>query len=93
MIGRVTKIERISPRDGVREEPAYTAKGYQLADPARGREKHHAKFATYVKTLDEAAELISKGYSLWMVSQGKRASLIAPQSLRIVRGAALSGAQ
>jgi hypothetical protein len=41
--------------------------------------------AVYVKTLDEAAALISKGFSLWMTSKGKRASLISPQSLRVVR--------
>lgn len=64
MIGCVTKIERIAPRNGLSEEPALTSKGYKLADPAHGRKKHHAKFAIYVKTLDEAAELVTKGFSL-----------------------------
>ncbi|MCW3783871.1 hypothetical protein [Defluviimonas salinarum] len=85
MRGNVIKIERTSSRSGAVEEPAITAKGYQLADPAHGKHKHHADHATYVKTLDEAATLIERGFSLWMGAKGKRASLIAPKSLRIVR--------
>ncbi|MDU8912485.1 hypothetical protein [Aestuariicoccus sp. MJ-SS9] len=67
------------------EEPQFTAKGYKLGDPAHGQRKHHAEHAVYVKTLDAAAALIERGFSLWMGSQGKRASLISPESLRIVR--------
>ncbi|MBY6163776.1 hypothetical protein KUV73_23040 [Mameliella alba] len=86
MRGRVIKIERTSSRAGVIEEPAITSKGYPLADPAHGKDKHHAEFAVYANTLDDAANLIAKGFSLWMGAKGKRASLIAPKSLRIVRG-------
>lgn len=86
MSGRVIRIERVSPREGVVEEPDFTSKGYRLGDPAHGNAKHHAEYTVYVKTLDEAAELIEKGFSLWMGANGKRASLISPQSLRIVRG-------
>lgn len=85
MRARVNRIERISSRTGVVEEPAFTTRGYKLADPAHGRRKHHAEFAVYVETLEEAAELIGKGFSLWMGAKGKRASLIAPNSLRIMR--------
>ena len=84
MSERVIRIERVSPRKGVVEEPVWASKGYQLADPAHGAQKHHAKHAVHVKTLDEAAQLIGKGFSLWMVAKGKRSSLISPQSLRIV---------
>jgi hypothetical protein len=84
MSERVIRIERVSPRKGMAEEPVWTSKGYQLADPAHGAQKHHAKHAVHVKTLDEAAQLIGKGFSLWMVAKGKRSSLISPQSLRIV---------
>ena len=56
-----------------------TRKGYQLADPAHGKHKHHAEHATYVQTLDEAAALISRGFSLRMGAKGKPASLIAPK--------------
>ena len=58
MSGRVIRIERISSRSGVVEEPVVTTKGYQLADPAHGKHKHHAEHATYVTTLDEAAAMI-----------------------------------
>lgn len=84
MVGRVIRIERVSSRGGVVEEPVVTARGYQLADPAHGKHKHHAEHATHVRTLDEAAALIGKGFSIWMGARGKRASLIAPKSLRIV---------
>lgn len=85
MSGRVIRIERISSRSGVVEEPAVTTRGYQLADPAHGKHKHHAEHATYVRSLDEAAALIERGFSLRMGSKGKPPSLIAPKSLRIVR--------
>jgi hypothetical protein len=92
MPGRVINIERVSSRGGVTEEPVVTSKGYQLADPAHSKQKHHAKHATYVRTLDEAAVLTAKGYSLWMGARGKRPSLIAPKSLRILREPAQASA-
>jgi len=85
MSGRVIRIERVSPREGVVEEPDFTSKGYRLGDPAHGNAKHYAEHTVYAKTLDDAAELIEKGFSLWMGAKGKRTSLISPQSLRIVR--------
>lgn len=85
MSGRVIRIERISSRSGVVEEPAVTNRGNQLADPAHGKQKHHAEHATYVKTLDEAAAMIERGFSLRMGAKGKAPSPISPKSLRIVR--------
>lgn len=85
MSGRVIRIERITSRSGVVEEPVITAKGYQLADPAHGKHKHHAAHATYVQSLDDAAALIARGFSLRMAAKGKPPSLIAPKSLRIIR--------
>lgn len=85
MSGRVIRIERITSRSGVVEEPVFTAKGYQLADPAYGKHKHHAAHATYVQSLDDAASLIARGFSLRMAAKGKPPSLIAPKSLRIIR--------
>lgn len=85
MACRVIRIERVSSRVGSVEEPVVTSKGYQLADPAHGKHKHHAEHATYVRTLDEAASLVSRGFSLRMGAKGKPPSLIAPKSLRIVR--------
>lgn len=85
MSDRILRIERISPRKGVVEEPEFSTRGYKLGDPKLGNRKHHAENAVYVRTLEEAADLIGKGFSLWMVAKGKRGSLIAPQSLRILR--------
>ena len=85
MTGHVSRIERVSPRPGEVEEPVLTTKGFKLGDPAHGKRRHHAEFAVHVETLDEAAALIGRGFSLWMVAKGKRASLISPESLRIVR--------
>ena len=84
MTTRVIRIERVSSRNGVTEEPEVTAKGYKLGDPRFGDKKHHAENAVYVRTLQEAAVLIGKGFSLWMGAKGKRASLISPGSLRIL---------
>ena len=85
MSGRVIRIERVSSRSGVVEEPVVTAKGYQLADAVHGKHKHHAQHATYVRSLDEAAALIERGFSLRMGAKARAPSLIAPKSLRIVR--------
>jgi hypothetical protein len=83
---KVLKIERVSSRPGGIETPAWTSRGYELASPKTGGKKHHAANATYVRTLDEAADLIENlGYSLRMHRPGKRPSLISPKSLRIVR--------
>lgn len=85
MAGKVIRIERVSSRPGGTEVPHRTARGYQLADPRKGDEKHHAANATFVRTLEEAASLIDDGFSLWMTRPGKRPSLISPGGLRIVR--------
>lgn len=84
MTKRVVRIERISSRKGVTEEPEVTARGYKLGDPRLGDKKHHAENAVYVRTLEEAAVLIGKGFPLWMGAKGKRGSLISPRSLRIL---------
>ncbi|WP_370209038.1 hypothetical protein [Pararhodobacter marinus] len=87
MSGRVIRIERVAPRDGLVEEPELTAKGYRLGDPRHGAKKHHAVNSVYVRSLDEAAELIARGFSQWMGAKGKRPSLVSPASLRILRAA------
>ena len=74
MTGKVIRIERIAPRGGIVEEPEF------------GTTKHHAENAVYVRTLDEAAELVSDGFSLRMTGKGKRASLVSPKGLRIICG-------
>ncbi len=73
--------------NGERYEPAITRrKQYQLADPAFGAEKHHAKNAVYADTLEEAVKLVrQRGFLLWMRGQqtGQR-NLISPEQISIV---------
>jgi hypothetical protein len=84
--GKVIGIERKKPRPGGVEEPYRTEDGkYVLGDPAKGNKKHRVENQVYVRSLDEAATLIERGYSLRMTRSGKRPSLISPSSLRIVR--------
>lgn len=85
-MGTVIRIERKTPRPGGVEVPERTADGrYKLGDPAKGDKKHHGEHIVYARTLDEVAGLLARGFSLWMTRPGKRASLISPGSLRIVR--------
>ena len=85
MTGKVIRIERKNSRAGGVEEPSLSARGYALGDPAHSILKHRAENAVYVKTLDEAAELMLRGFSLRMSRSGKRASMISPASLLVVR--------
>jgi hypothetical protein len=39
----------------------------------------------FAATLEDVALLVEQGFSLWMGAEGKRASLISPGSLRVVR--------
>jgi hypothetical protein len=84
-VPKVIRIERIAPRPGGAEEPVRTSRGYQLADPRHGSQRHHAENAVFARDLDEAAEMIERGFSIWIRGAGKRASLISPKALRIVR--------
>lgn len=80
-------IKRLQPRGGVVEAPLEEMAGFKLADPKYGNEMHHARRATHVRTLKEAADLIEKqGFSIWITQQGKRASLICPANLKITHG-------
>jgi hypothetical protein len=81
----VVAIERVKSRPGVIEHPIWSARGYVLGNPEHGKQKHHAIYEVCVKTLDEAATLVERGYSLRMGARGKRDSLICPAGLRIVR--------
>ena len=82
---RCLTIARTDPRPGGTEAPQLTRRGHELASPHHGAEKHHAKHAVFVRTLDEAAALIAEGYSLRMGRPGVRSSLISPEKLRISR--------
>jgi len=80
------KIVRANPRPGGDEEPWLDERGYQLADPKRGKEWHHVKNAVFVHTLEEAADLIErKRFAIRMGRKGLRPSLIQSSSLRIIR--------
>ena len=83
----VRNILRKKPRPGGDEFPPRTKRGYELADPRlAAAEWHKVENATFVDTLDEAADLIeNRGFALRMKGPGKRASLVRPKSLRILR--------
>lgn len=86
-MGKAIRIVRKHPRDGETEEAVKNKDGfYVLGDPAHGNKKHHASNAVYVKTLDEAADLVeNRGFSIRMASKGKPPSLISPANVHIVR--------
>ncbi|GJD96987.1 hypothetical protein OCOJLMKI_4215 [Methylobacterium iners] len=77
-------ILRTKPRRGVVESPVWTPRGYELAHPKHGAEKHHARNAIYASTLGDAARLVLAGYWLRMGGPGLRPSLISPGSLRVI---------
>lgn len=80
------EIERLYPRPGGDENPVRTSQGYELVEPPDVGLKNRVEDATFVSTLEEAADLIeSRGFSIRMGDPGKRASLICPKSLRITR--------
>ncbi len=64
----------------------YPGKGYQLRAPDTQRVgMNRTARATFVMTLDDAADLIAKGYDIRMGRPGARASYIAASGLNIVR--------
>lgn len=80
------RIERRKPRRGCHEHPVRTGRGYELVDPPNVGRKNKVEDATFVKTLEEAADLIEKyGYSIRMGCRDKRPSLISPSGLHITR--------
>jgi hypothetical protein len=81
---RVT-IERKSPRPGLPEMPVETDRGFELVDRRIAGQLNKVENSTFVRSIEEAAYLIEQGFAIRMGASGKRASLISPQSLRIVR--------
>lgn len=79
------RIERVKPRPGGKEVPTRTTRGYELANRRLGGKSNKVARATFVHSLEEAARLVEKGFSIRMGGPGKRPSLISPGSLRIVR--------
>lgn len=86
-MARVTGIHRTDRPDRAHWRPALRPRGYQLIDraipyPARNLVSH----ATFVSTLDEAADLIAKGYAIRMSEDGmKVGDYIYPEDLRVTR--------
>lgn len=79
-----TSITRRNPRTGKDERPWRNRDGlFVLGDPAHGAQKHHEKFAVKVATLEEAAALVRRGFSLRMTDGESPPSLISPDSLVI----------
>lgn len=80
-----TRIERISPRPGAHESPIESDLGFELVDRRVAGQKNKVENATFVRSIEEAAYLVDQGFAIRMGARGKRASLISPQSLRIIR--------
>ena len=79
-------IMRIESRPGGNEEPCWGKRGYQLADPSLGAEWHYVENAIFVRSLEEAAELIEeRKLAIRMGRRGLRPSLIRYRSLLIIR--------
>ncbi len=80
-----TQILRIHPRSGVAERPVETDRGFELVDRRIAGQKNLTANATFVRSLEEAAYLVEQGFAIRMGAPGKRASLISPKGLKIVR--------
>lgn len=82
------RITRRNPRTGRTERPWRNRDGlFVLGDPAHGAQKHHDKFAVKVATLDEAAALVGRGFSLRMTDGETPPALISPDSLLVEEAA------
>ncbi len=80
------RIIRKRPRPGGDEEPVFTPRGYELADPNLGSGWHKVENATFTKSIAKAADLIEdRNFAIRMGRKGKRPSLICRDSLRIIR--------
>jgi hypothetical protein len=85
MTGKVEKIIRTEPRDGIEETPVCNRDGkFVLAHDDHGDKKHHKESKDYADTLEQVADMIARGYHVRMGRKGKSPSMIAPDSLRIV---------
>lgn len=79
------RIERINPRSGKNEHPIETDRGFELVDRRVAGQKNKVENSTFVRSLEEAAYLVEQGFAIRMGGTGKRASLISPKSLRVIR--------
>ena len=83
---KVVKIERTVPPKGPPEEPFRVPSGdFKMADPSIGKKRHHAEYAIFARSLDDVADHLARGRSLWMKQPGKRETLICAASLRVFR--------
>ena len=79
------RIERVLPLNGVLEQPLETERGFELVDRRISERRHHVDNSTFVRSIEEAAYLVEQGFAIRMTGRGLRPSLIAPDSLRIIR--------
>jgi hypothetical protein len=83
-VRRALKIEVMqSPRTEA-EAIVGRQRGYLVVDPANGSAQTNIECAMFVPTLEEAADAICHGFSLWVIEQGHGAVLVPPERLRIV---------
>ncbi|MBV9783712.1 MAG: hypothetical protein JO264_07810 [Acidisphaera sp.] len=78
------RITRTNPRTGKIERPWQNRDGFfVLGNPESGAQKHHARFAKRVRTIEDVATLLGEGYSLRMTDGESPPSLISVKSLTI----------
>jgi hypothetical protein len=83
---RAIKIKRTDRADRAHWVPLETQNGYQLVSrDLPYPDRNYASNATFVATLDEAGELIEKGYAIRMAEPAaSRGDYIYPEHVEIV---------
>jgi hypothetical protein len=80
---KIARIIRKFPRPGIDEPPFLMNGRFKMANPAIGTDHHHAKHAIFKNSLEQVADGLRQGLSLWMKEpEGKRReTLICADSL------------
>lgn len=81
-MGTISIAQR-NPQSGRTETPLREHGYYVLGDPAHGKNKHKAKFAVRVRTVEEVLDHLRRGFSVRMSDGITRPSLISPRSLDV----------
>ena len=84
-MAKYAHIQRTEPRPGGDEFEVWYGQRLQLRSPDLPEEgKNRQENATFVETVDEAVDLVVKGYAIRMGRDGVRASYISMPKLRFV---------
>ncbi len=84
MTDRVASIFRKKPRGSAPERPVKFKQGYRLRPPGlTGNDRNRIEHAVHVATLEEVADLLTKGHSVWVGAEGQKRSLVSLSGLEI----------